>query len=275
LCCCVHLQPVYDANVDPIDSFIWRVVGPFSPSLRARLLWARPGSERVGKAVLSAVIERGDVAIDIGANVGVYTDRLARLVGREGAVYAFEPHPAYATELKGIASSRGNVTFVPAAVSDQLGTAHLSVPEAESGGTSMGSLQSRQAGVETIGVRTTTLDSELAGVSRVRLVKCDVEGHEHEVLLGGRELLVRERPVLLIEIEQRHRERPIGETFELLRSLGYHGHMFGESGLRPLAEFDVERDQLALIAADPATASPPAEYVNDFVFVPAGTSLAL
>jgi len=50
-------------------------------------------------------------------------------------------------------------------------------------------------------VRTTTLDAELDAVTGVRLMKCDVEGHEHEVLLGDLQVLRRERPVLLIEID--------------------------------------------------------------------------
>lgn len=120
--------PVYDATVDPLGAFIYRVVGPLSPSWKARLIWARSGSERAGGPVVDAVVRRGDVVVDVGANFGLYTDRLARVVGRHGAVYAFEPHPVYTRHLVRIATSRKNVTFLPLAVSDRCSKARLSVP---------------------------------------------------------------------------------------------------------------------------------------------------
>jgi hypothetical protein len=147
----------------------------------------------------------------------------------------------------------------------------------------MGSLEDRGtvAVDETVEVATTTLDAELGGVSGVRLLKCDVEGHEHETLLGGLELLRRERPVLLLEIEQRHRQRPVAETFELLGGLGglgglgYDGYMLTVAGPRPLAQFNLERDQRTLIAGDPHTPTPPPAYVNNFVFMPSGSRLPI
>jgi FkbM family methyltransferase len=258
--------------MDLVGAFIWRVVGPLSPSLKARLLWTRGESDDVKAAVADAV-RPGDTVLDVGANIGLFTDRFSRLVGPDGRVIAFEPHPAYARDLSRIASTRGNVTLIAAAVSDAPGTAQLSVPGMSAGpNRTMGSLQPRPNSEhgELIEVPTTTLDAETASATRVRLLKLDVEGHEHEALLGARQLLRREHPVILLEAEQRHRQTPVAETFELLDGLGYAGQMLTQHGPRPLAEFDVQRDQLALIADDPATARPPAGYVNNFLFVPVG-----
>jgi hypothetical protein len=120
-------------------------------------------------------------------------------------------------------------------------------------------------------VATTTLERELADVVGVRFIKCDVEGHEHDVLTGGVTVLERDHPVLLLEIEQRHRQRPIAETFDFLRGLSYDGYTLSTAGVRPLSTFDVERDQLSLIADDPGTDAPPAGYVSDFLFLPKET----
>ncbi|MFZ0042496.1 MAG: FkbM family methyltransferase [Solirubrobacteraceae bacterium] len=257
--------------MDLVGAFIWRVVGPVSPSLKARLLWPRSEDDAV-KAVVADVVSPGDTVLDVGANIGLFTDHLARVVGPQGRVIAFEPHPAYARDLSRIADARKNVTLITAAVSDTPGSARLSVPEMTSGpNRTMGSLQPRPEASqgEVVDVPTTTLDEATASASGVRLLKIDVEGHEHEALLGGRGLLGRERPVVMLEAEQRHRQTPVAETFKLLRDLGYEGQMLTERGPRPLDEFDVERDQLALIASDPATARPPDGYVNNFVFTPA------
>lgn len=237
-------------------------------------MWSRVSPHDLpGKTIVESAVRRGDVAIDIGANFGLYTDRLARLVGQEGAVYAFEPHPSYADTLRRIAAARKNVTFNGSALSDRAGTAHLSVPAV--GGrrvAALGSLEARSDGPETeiVDVSITTLQSALGDLANLRFIKCDVEGHEHEVLLGAQDLLVRHLPMLLIEIEQRHRARPVAETFDLLRDLGFDGHMLTPAGSRPLREFDLERDQLALIGDDSANPTLGRGYVNDFVFFKRG-----
>jgi hypothetical protein len=49
---------------------------------------------------LKTVVHRGDVVADVGAHIGYYTLSLARLVGEQGHVFAFEPTPATAALLK-------------------------------------------------------------------------------------------------------------------------------------------------------------------------------
>lgn len=228
-------------------------------------------------AITDAVVKRGDIVVDVGANFGLYTDRLARVVGPGGRVYAFEPHHGYNRTLARIAQRHGNIQLITSAASAQVGAATLSVPASDGRRIrAMGSLERRPSspGGESLVISTTTLDAELRNVSGIRFVKCDVEGHEHEVLLGARDLLHRARPILLIEIEQRHRERPIGETFGLLRELMYDGYMLTENGARPLSEFDVRRDQLDVLIGDLRTGAPPVQYVHDFVFLPQGMPLA-
>lgn len=260
--------------MDLAGAFIHRVVGSISPQWELRLLWARSQGDAAGKAVIDAAVRPGDTVVDVGANFGLYTARLARLVGPGGTVYAFEPHPAYGPALSRIAAKSANVTFVGAAASDAPGAARLAVPE-RGQNTYMGSLQSRGGDHAVIEVPATTLDLELGGRSGIRLIKCDVEGHEHEVFIGAEQTLRRDHPILFVEIEQRHRRRPVQDTFGFLTELGYEGYMMRQATPRPLSEFEVERDQTAHIADDPTVGLPPPEYVNDFLFIPAGSSLPL
>ena len=44
-------------------------------------------------ALLKQWVSYGSVALDVGANIGVYTRLLSKLVGRAGTVCAFEPVP--------------------------------------------------------------------------------------------------------------------------------------------------------------------------------------
>jgi hypothetical protein len=97
-------------------------------------------------------------------------------------------------------------------------------------------------GITLAPVHVATLDSfELAGLA---LMKMDVEGAEADVMRGALRTLERDRPLLLIEIEQRHHSRPISEVFALLNELGYDSQFLDADGrIRPIRDFVLERDQ--------------------------------
>jgi len=267
--------------VDLVGALLWRVVRPVNRPLMARLLWER--ERRTGDLELELVdrlVRRDAVVLDVGANFGQFTWRMAHLVGPGGYVHAFEPHPAHREELAGIATKRPNVTFHPVALSDRPGEAGLTVPRVDGEAKlALATLAPRAAGpdeLEQVPVAVETLDRALAGRDRpVTFIKCDVEGHERAFLDGAREVLRDDQPTLLVEIEQRHQGRDVTETLALLDDLGYDGYALFGSALRPVAEFDVERDQLAYVRAEPGAAGMPAGYVNDFLFVSRARPIAL
>ncbi len=97
----------------------------------------------------------------------------------------------------------------------------------------------------------------------VCLVKIDVEGHELEVLKGGVQTLQRERPVILVEIEQRHHNLPISEVFAYLMAQDFAGFFLGSGKLVPLSEFSFETHQKPYLKDVNNRA-----YVNNFLFLP-------
>ena len=76
---------------------------------------------------------------------------------------------------------------------------------------------------EPVLVDTRQLDGLLSTQTGITFMKCDVEGHEDAVLAGGIELLTRERPTVLIELEERHRDEPVETAFAFFGELGYSG----------------------------------------------------
>ena len=72
-------------------------------------------------------IKKGDVVLDIGANIGYYTLIFARLVGEEGKVFAFEPDPENFALLKKNVEINGyhNVVLVQKAISNKTGKIRL------------------------------------------------------------------------------------------------------------------------------------------------------
>ncbi len=224
-----------------------------------------------GIALLDELVGPSDLVVDAGANSGVFTARLAELVGPAGRVLAFEPNPEYLPRLEQIAGVAGNVVVHASALSDAAGEAMLHVP-VRSGSRldSLGRLgHAAGDGELALSVPTVTFDEVLAREDRpVRFVKCDVEGHELAVLRGAARVLEDEQPALLVEIEWRHAGEAMPQTFELLEDAGYAGQVVTHIGPRPLSEFDLERDQLAHLGDELEHGAMPRDYLNEFLFTP-------
>jgi len=85
----------------------------------------------------------------------------------------------------------------------------------------------------------TTLNKCLKNKQRMSLPKMDVEGHESNVFLGSVLTIKKHKPLLVFECETQHLTRhTTRDVFNFLASLGYIGHFFSPSGLKPLSGFD-------------------------------------
>lgn len=215
--------------------------------------------------ILDRFVNKGDLVVDIGANKGAYTYRLARLVGSHGRVEAFEPIQELADHL--VDASRQ--LRLPAVVhscclSDKDGMAQLSIPlngdERQYG---LASLEDRgTVAMEVQQVPVNTLDQMLSCRRQpVSFIKCDVEGHELAVFRGALNILKTDRPTLLVEIEQRHLKESIIEHFEFFDRIGYSA-FFLSSGkqLKPIRGMPVGMLETGLLEDD--------RYINNFVFLP-------
>jgi FkbM family methyltransferase len=244
----------------------------FNPSV-ARLWWRRAYARDPALKLVDRVVRPGQTVIDIGADLGLYSLRLAELVGPSGRVHAFEPNPARHPVLAKLAEAQPNVEVHPVGLSDNVGREELYVPVREGqviaacGRLSPPPAAADGVSWERIPVTVTTFDRELQGeASDIGFVKCDVEGHELAVLRGAEQTLGQGMPTLLVEIEQRHTEASVEATFSYLRGLGYSGWAIATAGPRPLDQFDLERDQLAFLSPGFDLGVMPSDYIHDFLF---------
>ena len=202
-----------------------------------------PGAE------LSALVPKGKIAIDAGANVGVYSYWIARSATQ---LTAFEPQPRLAKRLA--ASGIKGLTVHNVALSDAVGVAELHVPQAHG----EASLRNLDVPVDTIRVPLTTVDS--FGLADVGFFKVDVEGHEEPLLHGAEQTLRKSSACVYIEIEERHNPGGLFRIVAWLADLGYTDVQFRQGGaMHPIAEFDLERDQLQQRPRTPM-------YANNFMF---------
>ena len=207
-----------------------------------RAFKARFRDQRSEILAARSFVRPGTIVVDVGANKGAYLYWLRKGVGATGKVFAYEPQPGLAKYLSAICSTLDwqNVLVRDCALSNTVGSALLNVPgKTDSPGASLelGALEGREGNAYSCNLD--TLDHQLLGEGRISFLKVDVEGHELAVFQGGKELLVRDGPVLLFECEARHlRQHDMSAVFSFLHGLGYEGQFFASDGLRPLTEFD-------------------------------------
>jgi len=165
---------------------------------------------------LSAFVSDGDWVIDVGANVGHYTVKLSELVGSAGRVISFEPIPTTFTLLSEnvLHCEHSNITLVNAAASDNTSLVGMSIPDFSSGRRNYyrASICPETSNTNTV-VMSFPIDN-LQLEHRISLIKIDAEGHEPEVLRGAKDLIERDRPILIIEAI-------ISESRDQLLQLGY------------------------------------------------------
>lgn len=155
-------------------------------------------------AFLQRSLKPGMTMIDVGANVGFMALLAAKSVGAEGTVLAIEPDPGNAELLRANVERNGykNISIQRCAVGAEPGTAQLFRSAWNMGNHRLNPGEAGQAiAYEAVSVPVRTVDSLVVDnrLSRVDLIKMDVEGYEPGVLAGMTATLERFKPVILTE----------------------------------------------------------------------------
>jgi len=209
-------------------------------------------------ALIPDLLPAGGIAIDAGANEGLWVYHLQR---RAAQVVAFEPVEPLASRLQ--RKARENVEVRRFALSDTEGMAMLRFPRRQLawGTIEAGNALSRSdREIVEQSVETRTLDSFC--FEQVDLIKIDVEGHELAVLNGAIETIRRCQPTIVVEIENDHRRDAVSDVRRLLGAEGYNGY-FLDGELRPIEDFDEERDQNPTHVGARGKSG---RYINNFIF---------
>jgi FkbM family methyltransferase len=158
----------------------------------------------------------GWTVLDVGANVGLFAARAAKLAGPEGRVLAVEPHPGNFALLSENGARNGLSRLLPvrAAMDEKPGHARLFLHE-RAINHSLVRESERWLDVE---VKTIDGLAKERGLERLDLIKIDTEGNVPQILRGGRETIARLRPRIVFE--QDSPEESAGAD-ELLAGLGY------------------------------------------------------
>jgi len=200
--------------------------------------------------------------IDIGANVGIYSFYFKNIFKN---IEAFEPLKEISYRLEYFQNESLNVHNV--ALSNKRGELQFYIPLISGKPVaSLASLETRDCKCEIRTVKVNTLDSY--NFDDVDLVKIDVEGHEQSIINGAHNVLKKNKPILIIEIEQRHIKNNIDEVFKSIINLNYLGYFLKNHKLIPLDNFSYELNQKPYLNDVMAK-----DYVNNFIFLPSFSNI--
>ncbi|WP_144283386.1 FkbM family methyltransferase [Chryseobacterium echinoideorum] len=153
---------------------------------------------------LYKTLKEGDCFIDVGGNIGVFSLNASKLVGKTGNVYAFEAfkpnYQIFNTHLK--ANNIHNVRLEHLAVSSESGFLEIFYNEAYDNVGMASSYLSNYTAREL--VQSMDLDTYVKNknISKIDLIKIDIEGGEYSELLGMSEVLNNFKPKIIIEINK-------------------------------------------------------------------------
>jgi FkbM family methyltransferase len=213
-----------------------------SEHMQRRIFWMDYYNRDI-VAVLRNILRPGMVLIDAGANIGEITLVAAKLVGTSGQVVAFEPMADIAASLeRNIADNHlDHVVLARLGLADAISSAPIYAScgqgQSDEENHGLGSLYGGDspANSPVQNIQLTTLDAYLQEhpVSRLDVIKIDIEGAELPCLKGAARTLQRHRPILIIEIQEQtsmvagyHQE----DILDYLESFGYAFHTIGQHG---------------------------------------------
>lgn len=162
--------------------------------------------------VFRKVLRNGDIAIDVGANIGAFTIPMAQFVGQDGHVYAIEASRINADLLWINANNNtpNNVTVIDRAASDKTGKLLVSRQDA------LHAYSRPDINVGDFEIDCFKIDD--LNLERCKLIKIDVDRHEMQVLSGARETIKRCKPIIYIENEHNDLR---SELVAMLVEMGY------------------------------------------------------
>lgn len=203
------------------------------------------------------VVTPGSVAIDIGANIGVYTIPVSHAVGPTGRVIAYEPggqnrqHLLRALDL----NRCENVEVSNAALSNSVGTGTLKIGYSGELNQLVSAPGSDSLASETVPVTTLDMEMDRLGWPSIQFLKMDAEGQEIAIVRGGQRFFSEQSPLILFEIK--HGQTANVGLVEELRSVGFDTYrLLGDGSLLvPVLPGETpDGYELNYFAAKPATA---------------------
>jgi FkbM family methyltransferase len=204
----------------------------YKDSILCRLIYF--GFEEKEITFIKRFLKNGDVLLDIGSNIGLFSLYASQIVGNEGQIYAIEPTPETFKRLEGNINLNlfKNIRTFNIGLSNEKATLKFNISnDGHDAWNSFAKLNELENS-SSVEVEVTTLDSFLNenNIIHIDLVKLDVEGWEKFVLQGGKELITKSSsPVFMIEFTEENAFAAgyyCGEIYDVMKKYGYQWYTY-------------------------------------------------
>jgi len=200
-------------------------------------------ADRAERELLRKILFKGAVVVDVGANIGIYSEFLSRYVGPTGVVHSFEPSPDNFNRLSAATRNLSNVRLTQAVVGERSGECKLYVSD---------KLNVDHRAYKTddlrrvVPIEMIALDDYFKAGQRVDLVKMDIQGYELHALRGAQRVVQENSDInLLLEFWPAGLEQA-GVSWErlveMLQGSGMTLHLVRTGGLIPFDVRDIRND---------------------------------
>ena len=223
-----------------IEFFLKKNFLPQAYLLKKRIERSIKNNDEEEIRLVKNFITPGTDSIDVGVYRGVYSYEMSKY---SKLVHAFEPNPILFNDIeKNLKKIIKNIKFYNNALSDEDGLVSLKVPIRNRNYDKNNYEEYFQMGKATIHNRNKIDEFESFDIktkkldyfnfnNKISFIKIDVEGHEVEVIKGSEITIKKNKPILLVEIEEQYTQKKVSETLKYINSLGYNSFYFKDNKL--------------------------------------------
>src|SRR5207253_233199 len=155
-------------------------------------------ADRAERQFLKRMLSEGAVAVDAGANIGIYSQFLSRCVGPTGVVHSFEPSPENFRHLQSATRKLANVRLSQAALGECSGRSRLYLSDKLNVDHRTYTIEEESR--RTVPIDIIALDDYFKPGQRVDVIKMDIQGYELHALRGANRVLA-DNPDLKLLLE--------------------------------------------------------------------------
>ncbi|MGB5596433.1 MAG: FkbM family methyltransferase [Crocosphaera sp.] len=197
------------------------------------------GFEKETITLFEKLLNNCKVFLDIGANIGFYS-LFAALNDTDETIkiYAFEPVPVVFSRLKdNIQLNKiSNIQPINTAINNYDGLVNLLIKQHDLSMPTLSRItsSSNQKSLETITVKSLKIDTFVTrnDICQVDLIKIDIEGAEAKAIEGAKDVIQRDKPIIICEIGGKNRAKNIQQ--QISETVSYLCFLITDKGLIPI-----------------------------------------